>query len=192
MPRSKTRKTSTHRNQRSIIGHFGYTSLAILILQALSLTAITILQYGIFNHIPVNKNQNTSDTISLGSLFFGHTQSLNETTTQEPNYIVTAFLWIALGVVAILLSIYLTKILSAMFHRITKALYRKATPQKLLIVKLLVAGVAFFAIAGIALLLPAVEHTMPVNIFILATCVMAFIAQHSLANHRKVPTKNIL
>lgn len=191
MSKTKHKDTSLQAIRNRAFSHAGYATLGLLWLQALSLLVIAVLQYGVFNHISTDQNHDTTATISLESLFASYTQPLHEARPQEPNTVLTVFLWTALTVIIVLISVYITKILSAIVHAITKKLYGKVTLHRLLIIKLLSACTAFFAVAGSALILPAIEDIMPLNILIVAVCLMTFIAQHTLAKHTKTPAKNI-
>lgn len=174
----------------NITGHLAHTALALLWLQCLSLIAIIALQYGAFNHLPAEK-ANGSEAVSLYSILGNYTVPAYDLKPEDPNLLVTIGLWFALLLILVLLSIYLTKVSSAIVHRLANRLYDRATSENLLTIKLASASIAFFVIAGSALILPAVTHIMLLNTTLVLVCCAGFTIQHQL-QPRKTLAKNLL
>lgn len=174
------------------LARIGYLFSTILTLQALSLTTIAFLQYGILNHVPVESTPNSKGVLNETLSYYTAPLGQLKPKLSGSNILLNVLLWITFATVLTLISIYIAKISSTIAHAATRQIYGKATTQKLFIIKTLGIGIAFMLIAAMALLLPAVEYILPLNIALTLMGFVAFGLQHHFARQQKTPVKHVL
>lgn len=164
----------------------GYALIAVLWLQALSIAVIAALQYTLFNGTSKNLSFTIEDVLSL---------YLSTTTAAKPdnsNLFVTIVLWILLIGIVVILAVFVAKVASSIVKSLAQRLYGKVTSYNLLMTKIVSILLAIMIISFSALLLPAVEYILPLNLIFAGVGVVAFLLQHWLAKRHKTPVKQLL
>lgn len=183
-------KTARNRGIDNALGGIGSILIGLLWLQALSLFTMTLLQLTIFNTKPTTKTE-----YPIEDALSSYLTALTITRPDEPNLlvnIITIVLWILLIAVATILAIYAAKIASSIIKNITLNFYGRITLYTLLITKIVLILVAFATIAFSALILPAVEYILLLNLIFAGVSIAAFLLQHWLAKRHKTPIKQLL
>ena len=174
-------------NPISYSAYIAYLLAALLWLQSLSLITMTLLQSTVFNNDP-SKQTGFPIEEALSSYF----TALPTIKSTESSVAITVMLWITLIVVVVILAVYVAMIASSITKKLTQILYERITPYNLLITKVVGTLTAFAVIAFSALVLPAVEYILPLNLAFAGISIVAFLLQHWLAKRHKTPVKQLL
>lgn len=174
------------------VGLVGYFILYVLWLQAIALVAITILQYGVFNHIGTTGAPEPHGG-AIGSAIATYTVPLYEAKpTAEPSWIIDAGLWVLLVAIGVLAIIYIGKMGANLLRHLLRVFKVKISLGSVFAAKFIGIGIAFTLITSSALLIPAVGYILPLNIALTVACYILFAAQLWLTKHQKVTAKDIL
>lgn len=170
------------------VARIGYTFLALLVLQVLSLAVITLLQHAIFDHI----RPQTTVPDKGDHLLYVYGAPLTSIQPDKEKAWIVASLWIALVIVVFLTVIYLSNITSALLKRILRDLYGRLTLTNLFAAKFIVPGVSYIIISLLAMLLPAIYLILPINAVIALICLLCFGIQYRHVHRHKIPISKIL
>lgn len=169
-----------------ILATVGYAILALLVLQALALIVMCTVQYYV-PHSQTSGAGNTS-TVAQTSIIIGHeiaTTLPNQSTITDRNFAADIAASTALLVVALLLVLYLAKIMSAAIYSLLRYT-GTSTVKRLLTFKLSLAGSSFAVIVICALLLPDVMTILLLNTGLVIICLAAFLLEHSIIMRYKI------
>lgn len=177
----------------NLLAGTSYIVLGLLVLQTLALTVMCILEYTLHNQQPTEVNTETSTSIisTLGAIASGATATLPTRTTDNPNTILIVAIVAALVAVLCALALYLTKIMAGITHSLLGFLGRP-TLNKLLTVKIALAGMSFVIITICAVILPSVIPILPLDIGLVVLCFVASLLEHALATRAKLPVTKAL
>ncbi len=170
----------------------GYTSLALLFLQAPALIVISTTQSMLYSQsTKVGAETSASILDTFSTIASGTTTTLPTRSTDSPNALLMVGVVIALVIALCALALYLTKIMAGITHALLRFLGRP-TLNKLLTVKITLAGVSFIIITTCAVILPSVMPILPLDIGLVVLCFVASLLEHALATRAKLPVTKAL
>lgn len=158
-------------------------------IQALALVMMCAMQYISYRQ-PTNTGTEASTSI-ISTIANGATTTLPTRSTDSPNTLLMIGVVVALIIVLCVLALYLTKIMAGITHSLLRFLGRP-TLNKLLTVKITLAGVSFVIITTCAVILPSVMPILPLDIGLVVLCFVASLLEHALATRAKLPVTKAL